>query len=163
MANEKITLEGIAEVAIESAIGSVLGDGRGIIFSIGVSCVKGFYSEYQGSGNITRALGAGIYDAIMTLLEPKTYSTYVENKTIENALGAFTDFFQYPLLSYPKSDVLDGVFGKPQKQQNKKGSTLKKNNNTNFSTKKDGGKKNWQKNKSAISIKMRRIGLPALR
>ena len=52
---------------------------------------------------MARAMGAGFYDAIMTLLEPKTYNAYVKNETIENALGAFTDFFQSPLLSYPKS------------------------------------------------------------
>ena len=73
-------------------------------------------------------------------------------------------FFQSPLLSYPKSGVLDGVFGKPKKQANKNGSTLKKNSNINFSTKKVGGKKkNWQSNKPAISRKMQNIGLPALR
>ena len=47
---------------------------------------------------------------------------------------------------------------------NKNGSTLKKNSNINFSTKKVGGKKkNWQSNKPAISRKMQNIGLPALR
>jgi hypothetical protein len=56
------------------------------------------------------------------------------------------------------------VFGKPKKQANKNGSTLKKNSNINFSTKKVGGKKkNWQSNKPAISRKMQNIGLPALR
>lgn len=50
-------------------------------------------------------------------------------------------FFQSPLLSYPKSGVLDGVFGKSKKQENKKGSTLKKNSNTNFSAKKVEGKR----------------------
>lgn len=164
MANEKVTLEGIAEVAIESAISSVLGDSQGIIFSVVVSGLKGGYLEYQESGDMARAMGAGFYDAIMTLLEPKTYNAYVKNETIENALGAFTDFFQSPLLSYPKSGVLDGVFGKPKKQANKNGSTLKKNSNINFSTKKVGGKKkNWQSNKPAISRKMQNIGLPALR
>lgn len=164
MANEKVTLEGLAEVAIESAIGSVLGGGRGILFSIAINGVKGIYAEYQESGNGARALGAGIYDAIMTVFEPKTYNTYVKNEIIEDALGAFTDFFQSPILGYGKSGVLDGVFGKSKKQENKKGSTLKKNSNTDFSAKKSGGKKkNWQSNKSAISIKMQRIGLPALR
>ena len=93
MANEKVTLEGIAEVAIESAISSVLGDSQGIIFSVVVSGLKGGYLEYQESGDMARAMGAGFYDAIMTLLEPKTYNAYVKNETIENALGAFTDFF----------------------------------------------------------------------
>ena len=56
------------------------------------------------------------------------------------------------------------MFGKPKKQANKNGSTLKKNSNINFSTKKVGGKKkNWQSNKPAISRKMQNIGLPALR
>lgn len=88
----------------------------------------------------------------------------VKNDAIEDALSAFTDLFQSPLLSYPKSDVLDGMFGKPKKQANKNGSTLKKNSNINFSTKKVGGKKkNWQSNKPAISRKMQNIGLPALR
>ena len=51
-----------------------------------------------------------------------------------------------------------------QEQANKNGSTLKKNSNINFSTKKVGGKKkNWQSNKPAISRKMQNIGLPALR
>ena len=164
MANEKVTLEGIAEVARESAISSVLGDSQGIIFSVVVSGLKGEYLEYQESGDMARAMGAGFYDAIMTLLEPKTYNAYVKNETIENALGAFTDFFQSPLLSYPKSGVFDGAFGKPKKQANKNGSTLKKNSNINFSTKKVGGKKkNWQSNKPAISRKMQNIGLPALR
>ena len=58
MANEKVTLEGLAEVAIESAIGSVLGGGRGILFSIAINGVKGIYAEYQESGNGARALGA---------------------------------------------------------------------------------------------------------
>ena len=41
------------------------------------------------------------------------------------------------------------MFGKPKKQANKNGSTLKKNSNINFSTKKKvgGKKKNWQSNK----------------
>lgn len=55
MANEKVTLEGLAEVAIESAIGSVLGGGRGILFSIAINGVKGIYAEYQESGNGARA------------------------------------------------------------------------------------------------------------
>lgn len=55
--------------------------------------MKGIYAEYQESGNGARALGAGIYDAIMTVFEPKTYNTYVKNEIIEDALGAFTDFF----------------------------------------------------------------------
>ena len=51
-----------------------------------------------------------------------------------------------------------------KKQANKNGSTLKKNSNINFSTKKVGGKKkNWQSNKLQISRKMQNIGLPALR
>lgn len=162
--NEKVTLEGLVEAAIESAVGCVLGGGGAIIFSIVTNGAKGFYSEYQESGNITRAMGAGVYDAIMTVFELKTYNVCVKNDAIEDALSAFTDLFQSPLLSYPKSDVLDGMFGKPKKQANKNGSTLKKNSNINFSTKKVGGKKkNWQSNKPAISRKMQNIGLPALR
>ena len=57
MANEKVTLEGIAEVAIESAISSVLGDSQGIIFSVVVSGLKGGYLEYQESGDMARAMG----------------------------------------------------------------------------------------------------------
>ena len=164
LANEKVTLEGLVEAAIESAVGCVLGGGGAIIFSIVTNGAKGFYSEYQESGNITRAMGAGVYDAIMTVFELKTYNVCVKNDAIEDALSAFTDLFQSPLLSYPKSDVLDGMFGKPKKQANKNGSTLKKNSNINFSTKKVGGKKkNWQSNKPAISRKMQNIGLPALR
>lgn len=82
MANEKVTLEGIAEVAIESAISSVLGDSQGIIFSVVVSGLKGGYLEYQESGDMARAMGAGFYDAIMTLLEPKTYNAYVKMKLL---------------------------------------------------------------------------------
>ena len=139
--NEKVTLEGLVEAAIESAVGCVLGGGGAIIFSIVTNGAKGFYSEYQESGNITRAMGAGVYDAIMTVFELKTYNVCVKNDAIEDALSAFTDLFQSPLLSYPKSDVLDGMFGKPKKQANKNGSTLKKNSNINFSTKKVGGKR----------------------
>ena len=62
-------------------------------FAIAINGVKGIYAEYQESGNGARALGAGIYDAIMTVFEPKTYNTYVKNEIIEDALGAFTDFF----------------------------------------------------------------------
>ncbi len=94
---------------------------------------------------MTRAMGAGFYDAIITLLEPKTYNAYVKNETIENAFCAFSDFFQSPLLRYPKSGVLDGMFGKPKKQANKNGSTLKKNSNINFSTKKMGKKEELAK------------------
>lgn len=141
LANEKVTLEGLVEAAIESAVGCVLGGGGAIIFSIVTNGAKGFYSEYQESGNITRAMGAGVYDAIMTVFELKTYNVCVKNDAIEDALSAFTDLFQSPLLSYPKSDVLDGMFGKPKKQANKNGSTLKKNSNINFSTKKVGGGK----------------------
>ena len=70
-----------------------MGDSQGIIFSVVVSGLKGGYLEYQESGDMARAMGAGFYDAIMTLLEPKTYNAYVKNEAIENALGAFTDFF----------------------------------------------------------------------
>lgn len=76
----------------------------------------------------------------------------------------FYRLFSVSITELPKSGVLDGVFGKPKKQANKNGSTLKKNSNINFSTKKVGGKKkNWQSNKPAISRKMQNIGLPALR
>ena len=164
LANEKVTLKGLVEAAVESAVGCVFRDEGAIIFSVITSAAKGMYSEYQESGSATRAISAGIYDAIMTVFEPKTYTTYAEDKVIKRALGAFTDFFQSPLLDYPKSDVLDVVCGKPKKQESRTGATLKKNGNTNFSTKKTGGtKKNWQSNKSAISKKMQDIGLPALR
>ena len=60
----------------------------------------------------------------------------------EVAFGAFTDFFQSPLLgAIPKVVFWMGVFGKPKKQANKNGSTLKKNSNINFSTKKSWGNK----------------------
>ena len=81
----------------------------------------------------------------------------------KDALKIFSDFFQAPILGHGKSGVLDGVFGKPKKQENKNGSTFKKDSNTNFGTKQGGEKKNWQNNKSAISKKMQNIGLPALR
>ncbi len=72
MANEKVTLEG-TEVAIESAISSVLGDSQGIIFSVVVSGLKGGYLEYQNQEIWQEQWGQDFYDAIMTLLEPKTY------------------------------------------------------------------------------------------
>ncbi|MGE9890309.1 hypothetical protein ACQRAE_13515 [Mediterraneibacter faecis] len=57
-----------------------------------------------------------------------------------------------------------GFLEKQRSRKNKNGSTLKKNSNSNFSTKKNGKtKKNWQNNKPAISKKMQDIGLPALR
>ncbi|MFQ6999695.1 MAG: hypothetical protein ACLRR4_13660 [Blautia sp.] len=73
----------------------------------------------------------------------------------EVALSAFTDLFQTPILeTMAKVAFWMGVFGKPKKQENKNGSTLKKNSNSNFSTKKVGKtKKNWQSNKPAISKK----------
>ena len=163
LANEKVTLKGLAEAAVESAIGCVFEGGESIVVSMLMNGAKGIYSEYQESGNVKRAASAGIYEAIMTVFEPKTYTTYVEDKVIKRSLGAFSDFFQSPLLGYPRSSVLDGVCGKPKKRENKNGSTLKKNGNTNFSTKKGREKKNWQNNKSAISGKMQRIGFPALR
>lgn len=71
MANEKVTLEGLAEVAIESAIGSVLGGGRGILFSIAINGVKGIYAEYQESGNGARALGEVVQGAFEEVVRHK--------------------------------------------------------------------------------------------
>lgn len=100
------------------------------------------------SGGINGAAG-DIPTAILVSFMGGFYLEYRETKDAKRAVAA---------------GVYDGIFGKTKKQENKNGSTLKKNSNSNFSTKKNGKtKKNWQNNKPAISKKMQDIGLPALR
>ena len=160
ISGEDVTKEGTFIAAISGGITGAFG---GIAVSIAVSFAGGAYSEYQDSKDPGRAIAAGVYESIVTALQPGTYTAHVEKKVEKDALKIFSNFFQAPILGHGKSGVLDGVFGKPQKQENKNGSTFKKDSNTNFGTKQGGEKKNWQNNKSAISKKMQNIGLPALR
>ena len=161
LGGEDATKEGLCVAAISGGINGAVGDIRTAIF---VSVAGGIYLEYRETKDVKRAVVAGAYDGISTILAPDTYSVYVKKMSEEVALSLFSDLFQAPILGHGKSGVLDGIFGKPKKQENKNGSTLKKNNNSSFSTKKRGGtKKNWQNNKPAISKKMQEIGLPALR
>lgn len=99
---------------------------------------EAFYLEYRETKDAKRAVAAGVYDGISTFLVPSTYNIYVKKMSEEVALSVFSDLFQTPILGHGKSGVLDGIFGKTKKQENKNGSTLKKNSNSNFSTKKMG-------------------------
>ena len=161
LSGEDVTMEGLCVAAISGGINGAAGD---IPTAILVSFMGGFYLEYRETKDAKRAVAAGVYDGISTFLVPSTYNIYVKKMSEEVALSVFSDLFQTPILGHGKSGVLDGIFGKTKKQENKNGSTLKKNSNSNFSTKKNGKtKKNWQNNKPAISKKMQDIGLPALR
>lgn len=160
LSGEDVTMEGLCVAAISGGINGAAGD---IPTAILVSFMGGFYLEYRETKDAKRAVAAGVYDGISTFLVPSTYNIYVKKMSEEVALSVFSDLFQTPILGHGKSGVLDGIFGKTKKQENKNGSTLKKNSNSNFSTKKNGKtKKNWQNNKPAISKKMQDIGLPAL-
>ena len=119
--------------------------------------------EYKATSDWKRAVVSGAYDGIQTALLPETYNVYVEEKTVQNALKVFSEFFQAPILGYGKEGTLKGIFGGAEKQKSSNASASKRKFNQNMKNGGKKGKKNWQNNKSAISNKMQKIGLPALR
>ena len=157
---DDVSKEGLYIAAISGGITSVFGN---IVVAIGTSVIGGAYLEYKETSDWKRAVVSGAYDGIQTALLPETYNVYVEEKTVQNALKVFSEFFQAPILGYGKEGTLKGIFGGAEKQKSSNASASKRKFNQNMKNGGKKGKKNWQNNKSAISNKMQKIGLPALR
>lgn len=99
ISGEDVTKEGTFIAAISGGITGAFG---GIAVSIAVSFAGGAYSEYQDSKDPGRAIAAGVYESIVTALQPGTYTAHVEKKVEKDALKIFSDFFRHQFLDMEK-------------------------------------------------------------